>query len=86
LLSQWRDKKIPLELHHIDGDTKNNLLENLKILCRNCHAQTDNYGVKKTTGRTHYKNCPHCSGQMHRNSKQCLECRHKEQRKIMARS
>lgn len=80
LLSQWQDKKIPLELHHIDGDTRNNLLENLQILCRNCHAQTDNYGVKKTPSRNHYKSCLHCSGQMHRNSRRCLVCRYREQR------
>ena len=41
--TEWMGKPIPLELHHIDGDNTNNKLENLQILCPNCHAQTDTY-------------------------------------------
>ena len=80
LLSVWQNKNIPLELHHIDGDRKNNLLENLQILCKNCHAQTENYGVPKGKGRNQYRDCPKCLGKMHRNSKQCRKCRHIEQK------
>ena len=39
----WNGEKIPLEVHHIDGDHSNNDLSNLQILCPNCHAQTSNY-------------------------------------------
>ena len=42
-LSLWLDKPIPLELHHKDGDNTNNELDNLELLCPNCHALTDNY-------------------------------------------
>lgn len=34
---------IVLELHHIDGDHHNNTLENLQILCPNCHSKTNNF-------------------------------------------
>ena len=44
--SEWLGKVIPLELHHIDGDRFNNQLDNLQIICPNCHAQTDNYRAK----------------------------------------
>ena len=37
-LSQWQGKALPLELHHINGDHYDNHLENLMILCPNCHA------------------------------------------------
>lgn len=37
---------IPLETHHIDGIKTNNELNNLKLLCPNCHAFTDNYKGK----------------------------------------
>lgn len=42
----WNGEAIPLELHHVDGDKLNNLLENLMILCPNCHAQTPNHAGK----------------------------------------
>ena len=39
----WRGQQIPLELDHIDGDRRNNLIENLRLLCPNCHALTPTY-------------------------------------------
>ena len=46
-LSEWMDKPITLELHHIDGNKRNNSLNNLILLCPNCHAQTSNFKSKK---------------------------------------
>ena len=39
-------KPIPLEAHHIDGDYLNNISDNLRLICKNCHGLTDNYGSK----------------------------------------
>lgn len=44
--TEWNDKPIPLELDHIDGVHNNNELSNLRLLCPNCHAQTDTYRGK----------------------------------------
>jgi hypothetical protein len=41
--TEWMGRKISLELHHIDGNPKNNNLSNLMILCPNCHALTEHY-------------------------------------------
>ncbi len=41
--SRWMGKKIPLELHHVDGDHRNNNVNNLQLICPNCHAQTSTY-------------------------------------------
>jgi 5-methylcytosine-specific restriction endonuclease McrA len=45
-----RDIKLTLQVDHIDGNPDNNLLENLRWLCPNCHSQTDTYAFK---GKTH---------------------------------
>lgn len=47
-LEEWQGKLISLELHHIDGDRYNNELNNLQLLCPNCHSQTPNYRGKGT--------------------------------------
>lgn len=46
----WLGNPIPLEVHHINGDRLNNTLENLQLLCPNCHALTDNFKGKNNTG------------------------------------
>src|SRR3990172_2134416 len=42
----WLNQPIPLELDHINGNSKNNRLENLRLLCPNCHALTSTYRGK----------------------------------------
>lgn len=34
---------VPLELHHRDGNSGNNVIDNLELLCPNCHSLTENY-------------------------------------------
>lgn len=41
--AEWWGHPMPLELEHRDGDSSNNQLENLELLCPNCHAQTPTY-------------------------------------------
>lgn len=45
-ITEWNGKPITLQLHHIDGDHLNNSLENLQVICPNCHSQTDNFRGK----------------------------------------
>ena len=46
----WRGAKLTFQLDHIDGDNKNDVRENLRFLCPNCHSQTPTWGMN---GRTH---------------------------------
>jgi hypothetical protein len=51
-LTEWLNEPIPLELEHCDGDNKNNIKENLLLLCPNCHAKTKFYrGRNINTGK-----------------------------------
>lgn len=44
--THWLGQPMPLELDHIDGDSQNNQLENLRLLCPNCHSFTTTYRGK----------------------------------------
>lgn len=43
----WNNKQLTLHLHHINGNRNDNRIENLQIVCPNCHTQTDTFGYKK---------------------------------------
>jgi 5-methylcytosine-specific restriction endonuclease McrA len=49
-LSEWHGKPIVCELHHINGDSTDNRIENLIILCPNCHSQTENFRSRNRKG------------------------------------
>jgi len=50
-LTEWRGRAIGLALHHVNGDGNDNRLENLQLLCPNCHSQTPNFGVRNWRSR-----------------------------------
>ena len=60
-ITEWNNKKIVLELEHKDGNSENNDLVNLELLCPNCHSQTPTYKAKnkgkgRHSRRERYKN------------------------------
>ena len=48
-LTHWMGEPIKFEIDHIDGNNSNNLRENLRVLCPNCHSLTPTWRKKKTT-------------------------------------
>lgn len=50
--SEWLNKKLPMILDHIDGNSSNNSLKNLRFLCSNCDSLTPYYKARnKGKGR-----------------------------------
>lgn len=47
-ISEWQGKPITLQVEHKDGSQFNNILENLELLCPNCHSQTPTWAVQKS--------------------------------------
>ena len=74
--TQWQGRPTPIQLDHINGQRHDNRLENLRIICPNCHAQTPTYAGKNI--KRVKELCPHCSTPKKINkratcgSKQCL--------------
>jgi Zn finger protein HypA/HybF involved in hydrogenase expression len=87
-LSEWLGEPIPLQLDHIDGNHMNNQLNNLRILCPNCHAKTPTYcgknkKIKYENIKTEYL-CSSCSSPVKTKSKTslCKSCESKTRRKV----
>lgn len=80
-LTEWLGKPIVLQLHHIDGNNNNNNLENLQLLCPNCHSQTENYCGSANTNNTKYY-CKDCGREINKYSTYCTMCSHKHHRKV----
>lgn len=78
--TEWNEQLIPLELHHLNGDHHDNRLENLQVLCPNCHAQTDNYSGGKisnpNSNREPKHKCSKCGKPLNgkRKTSLCNDC------------
>lgn len=55
-MSEWLGKPITLHVDHVDGNSDNNVLSNVRFLCPNCHSQTETYCGRNTknTKRNRY--------------------------------
>ena len=83
-ITKWLGNPIVCQLHHIDGNNQNNNLENLQILCPNCHSQTENYCGSANVNKTKYY-CKDCGKEINKGSVYCTICSHKHTRKVKDR-
>jgi len=77
LLPRWNDQELTLQLEHKNGDHFDNRIENLEILCPNCHTQTKTYGSKRRKIR---KNCLSCNKAIGKNSILCMGCENRNRK------
>lgn len=50
-LTEWMGQPISLQLHHVNGNGRDNSLGNLQLVCPNCHSQTDTWGGRNKNRR-----------------------------------
>lgn len=88
ITSLWLGKKITLELDHIDGNHRNNLIENLRLLCPNCHSQQPTSNRRKTfvTVEKEVFKCISCGTKILKGSKMCDTCSRSSRKRAEERS
>lgn len=71
LTNYWNGKILTLQLDHINGNHNDNRLENLRVICPNCHSQTETFGNKQINSEKH---CPDCGCVINHRSTYCIKC------------
>ena len=78
---EWNGRVLVLQLDHINGINKDNRIENLRILCPNCHSQTKTFcrGGNFTEKKKQKKNgkCIDCKTSIYKRAKRCIVCHKK---------
>lgn len=85
-ISKWMDKPITLQLDHINGDNKDNRIENLRLICPNCHSQTSTFAGRNKKIKPDKRKCQDCGVEMNKGRstrKRCWSC-HVNHRKILS--
>lgn len=87
--NEWNNKPLVLQTDHINGDPFDHRIENLRLLCPNCHSQTDTFCSKNSERHKNkplkikpiykqqvaiYKKCGLCDKQIYYNSIYCRSC------------
>ena len=70
-ITTWEGEQISFHLHHKDGDRLNNELNNLQVLCPNCHSLTDNFAGRAAKKRYY---CADCGAEILKSSVRCVSC------------
>lgn len=78
---KWKNKKLVLQLEHKNGKSRDHRLENLCLLCPNCHSQTDTYSGRNNKNNINGKACIECGASISKYSTRCRKCLAKNSKK-----
>lgn len=86
----WNGEEITLTLDHINGDNRDDRLENLRWVCPNCDRQLDTFAGKNQIYNNRINKkikyyCKDCGKEISAKAERCLECKSKAQRKVANR-
>lgn len=80
----WNGQPLSLTLDHINGNNKDDRIENLRWVCPNCDRQLPTFGSKNVVYEAPKKNfCVECGVEISLNATKCTKCSGKEQRKCV---
>ena len=65
----WQGKPLSLQLDHMNGNKTDNRLDNLRLLCPNCHTQTETHSGKNRSNK-----CKDCNKRIGRSTTRCQKC------------
>lgn len=82
ITNKWNDKDLILQLDHINGISNDNRIENLRLLCPNCHSQTETFAGRSSKRPSKKYYCQNCGIEIARYSKKCRQCNGKDNRKV----
>lgn len=76
-LTEWMGQSMPLELEHKNGIHNDNRIENLELLCPNCHALTPTYRGRNKSYKKKEQKCIDCNCIIYKGSLRCNYCNYK---------
>ena len=77
-ISTWRGKELSLHLEHKNGTPNDNRIENLELLCPNCHSQTKTFAGRNARKGEPQATCPKCNKNICSTSMFCNSCSPRE--------
>lgn len=80
--NEWNGSFLTLQLDHINGNHSDNRIENLRVICPNCHSQTETFGNKRFNKQ---KYCIDCGCEVSRMSTRCYSCASKNKKVVRAK-
>lgn len=82
-ISIWKGNTLSLQLDHINGISSDHRIENLRLLCPNCHSQTETFCGKNKASHDQTKFLCECGSPKSKGSDNCRKCASKKKERVI---